>query len=501
MVKRPWLSKKKGKSIAFAVANDEGGETLSLQTVPKDYEYPSSWKGRNGTTQCPKCAHKNPKADIRKCRDEVVAMIRPAEGRGKQFIPASDDAVPNHDLIRHIEAEALEYLEVSLPKSQLPVWSGIVNPALYGIQTHAEFMNTRQRAVLVLLIKCLCDEYERLIESESKDEAKYVISLLSSLIDQMVDWNCRLSMWIPQNEQVGRGFCGPGISMLWDYAEIDPLSLGPSNLWGKLQRIIKGSFSIEKFSNKAFVSHDYAQSLPFDNDYFDGIVTDPPYYDNIYYSVLADFFFAWKRLLLQRIDPELFKSESTDFSRDLVASTKRNGTAAKAHEVYCKQLQSAIREAARVLKPDGVLSFIYSHSSLNGWEALIRAYRPSNLIITSVQPLSIERKHRPRAMTSKAVNSCITFVARKSSEAKQGTALENIVHKIETICDGEYLPNLIEWGWGDNDAALAVFAHGVALLANIKQVEHKSDLEVLTTIEQIISKKVPSFKIVRRKSL
>jgi len=501
MIKRPWLSKKKGKSIAFTVSDDEAGQILSIKTVPKDYEYPSVWINRNGITQCPKCGHKEHNADIRKCGDEVVGMIRLAEGRGKLFIPTLDDAVPSSDLIKHIELEALKYLETVLPKSELPVWSGIVNPALYGIQTHADFMNTRQRAVLVLLIKCLDDEYKRLIESESKSTARYAISLLSSLIDQMVDWNCRLSMWIPQNEQIGRGFCGPGISMLWDYAEIDPLSLGPSNLWSKLKRIIKGSAFIKRFTNKAFVSHGYAQSLPFDDNYFDGIVTDPPYYDNIYYSALADFFFAWKRLLLQKINPELFKSEATDASKELVASTKRNGTPVKAHEVYCQQLQRAIKEAARVLKPDGVFSFLYSHSSLNGWEALIRAYRPSNFIITSVQPLSIERKARPRAMKSKAVNTCIVFVARKTSEAKQSEYWENIALKIKNICDSEYLPSLIEWGWDDHDAALAVFAHGIGLVANVRQVDRKSDIETMTIIEQIIREKVPSFKIIKRKSL
>jgi len=502
MIKRPWLSKKKGKSIAFTVSDDEAGQMLSIETVPEDYKYPSVWINRNRITRCPKCGNKEHNADIRKCIDQVTGMIRSAaKGKGKLFIPTLEDAVPSDDLIKQIESEALEYLETVLPKSELPVWSGIINPALYGIQTHADFMNTRQRAVLVLLIKCLYDEYQRLIESESKSTARYTISLLASLIDQMVDWNSRLSMWIPQNEQVGRGFCGPGVSMLWDYAEIDPLSSGPSNLQGKLKRIIKGSASIKRFTNKSFVSHGYAQALPFDDNYFDGIVTDPPYYDNIYYGALADFFFAWKRLLLQKIDPELFKSETTDVSKELVASTKRNGTPVKAHEVYCHQLKLAIKEAARVLKPDGVFCFIYSHSSLNGWEALIRAYRPSTFIITGVQPLSIERKDRPRAITSKAVNTCIAFVIRKTSEAKQSEPWQNITHKIENICDSEYLPNLIEWGWCDHDAALSVFAHGIGLLANVRQVDGKSDIETLDIIEQIIREKVASFKIIKRNSL
>jgi len=501
LMKRPWLSKKKEKNLAFVIIGGEDSQTISIQKVPEDYKSESAWVGRNGTIQCPKCRSTPKHADIRESQDEIVAIIRSAEGRGKEFVPVVKGAQPGPDVINKIESDALQYLSLSLPESELPVWSGIVNPVLYGIRTHADFMNRRQRAVLVLLIKALHDEFERLKETESKEAAIYVISLLSSMIDQMVDWNCRLSMWIPQNEQVGRGFCGPGVSMLWDYAEIDPLSSGPSNLHNKLERIIKGSASIKHFSQKAEVRHAYAQELPFNDNFFDAIVTDPPYYDNIYYSVLADFFFAWKRLLLKKIEPDLFTPKATDFSRELVSSTKRNGNATKAHHIYCEQLKQAIAEAARVIKPEGIFSFIYTHSSLNGWEALIRAYRPSKLIITSVQPLSIERKQRPRAMTSQAVNTCLTFVARKYDGKKAERSLDEIVSCIEKVCTTKYIADLVDWGWSEYDAALAVFAHGVGILANTSQIVDSNDIDAMVAIEQVVKAQAPSFKVVKRKSL
>ncbi len=79
-----------------------------------------------------------------------------------------------------------------------------------------------------------------------------------------------------------------------------------------------------------------------------------------------------------------------------------------------ENIGKAINEAARVLKPDGVFSFIYSHSSFNGWEALIRAYRPTNLFITSVQPLSIKRRQRPR-------NHCQVYCFRFGLSAGSGS--------------------------------------------------------------------------------
>ena len=135
-----------------------------------------------------------------------------------------------------------------------------------------------------------------------------------------IDWNSRLSMWISQNEQVGRGFCGPGVAMLWDYAETDPTGDGPANLWKKLDRILKGSAAIATMDAPCSVQHAFAQALPFPDGHFDAIVTDPPYYDNVFYSALADFFYAWKKPLLAAIEPTLFGNEATDSTHELVAS-------------------------------------------------------------------------------------------------------------------------------------------------------------------------------------
>jgi putative DNA methylase len=497
--KRRWLAKKKGKNIAFVFSEKEQEQGISIEYVSPEYEASSSWVGKNGHIRCPKCNHLIKNVSVKECKDELVALVRTNDGGGKgYYLP---DESPNVQMIQELEIKLLKELNISLPTSELPVWSGIVNPALYGIRTHAEFFNPRQRLVLLFLIKALRDEYFEIKKEESKETANYVISLLSGLIDQMVDWNSRLSMWIPQNEQVGRGFCGPGISMLWDYAECDPVSKGPGNLWAKLDRIVDGSITLAKFPAKAHINRGYAQELPFENSFFDAIVTDPPYYDNIFYSVLADFFYVWKRPLLGLINPTLFRNPVTDAKRELVASSYRNG-ATNAHEEYCKQLSKAILEASRVLKSDGVLSFIYSHSSINGWEALVRAFRASDFVITSVQPLSIERKQRPRAMSSEAVNTCICFIGRKDNKKKGHIDIDKLNERISKICSSDFVSGLRIAGWHEEDIAIGVFAHGVALLANASKVSNGiDDVEMLVSMGKVISNEFPTFRLLRRKSL
>lgn len=149
ILKRPWLSKKKGKRLAFVISNKKNGQLLTYKTVENDYKYPSVWSGKNGIVKCPKCQSVIDNVDTNRCNDEMVAMIRHAHGSGKEFIPVGQSAIPSQDLISEIEQRTLSELNAELPTSTLPVWSGIVNPALYGVRTHSDFLNPRQRTVLL----------------------------------------------------------------------------------------------------------------------------------------------------------------------------------------------------------------------------------------------------------------------------------------------------------------------------------------------------------------
>jgi putative DNA methylase len=503
--KRPWLSKKKNRRVGFSPLIDEtnGIETLQVRDLSETEEpFSPHWERHTGIYHCPNCNQVIKDINVLECEDVMTALIKSRVGAGKEFANADQKkAIPDKAKIAKEERNLLGKLNIKLPESELPVWSGIVNPALYGIRTHADFLNRRQRLVLLYLIDELTTRYS-LLEKEDRDMAKFVIGALSSLIDQVVDWNCRLSMWISQNEQVGRGFCGPGIAMLFDYAETDQVLDGPANLWDKLKRICKGVKSFENCKGNITIKHAHAQQLPFDNNFFDAIVTDPPYYDNIYYSILADFFYVWKKPLLQKIEPELFASRITDYNYELVASSRRVEEGQSAHEEYCKQLGLAFSEAARVLKDDGVFSFVYSHSSVNGWEAVIRAYRQSEFFVSSVQPLSIERKGRPRAVLSQAVNTCVTIVARKSQDKKEPISLDEILNKTQSYID-EFGTQLIDAsGWSQPDTGLAVIACVVGLLANSSEITNAiSDIDALIAASKIVKTAFPEFSIKIRDSL
>jgi putative DNA methylase len=470
-MKRPWLSRKASRHTALSVSDGGRRQSVTIKDRADGDETLSNpvWPGRNGTACCPKCSKEYKHPSIRESSDALVAI---GELRG-----------------------------LRLPGSRLPRWSGIVNAALYGMETHSDFLNRRQRLVLLELIGAMTEERARLQEKHSAEIARYVIATLSALIDQLVDWNCRLSMWISQNEQVGRAFCGPGVPMLWDYVETDPLLSGPANLWDKLDRIVAGVWVTPHFAKPPTVDQGRAQSLPFAAETFDAVITDPPYYDNIYYNVLADFFYAWKRPVLESLCPELFGAKQCGEEAELVASQFRHGDHDTAHAWYCTQLTQCLKEVTRVLKPDGILSFVFAHSSLWGWEAIVQGFRRSGLVLTSAEPLSVERRQRPRAMTSEAVNTCIILVGRKLREL--GAALdiaaveEGVRESARTIA-----PRLQECGWQYGDIGMAIFAQGVVALANATRVTGvASDEEALQRIGDLVRSLAPDFKLQARQSL
>lgn len=279
--------------------------------------------------------------------------------------------------------------------------------------------------------------------------------------------------------------------MLWDYAETDQLLDGPANLHDKLLRILRAVEEIPEFKNLPTVSRSKAQELPFDSEYFDAVVTDPPYYDNMFYNTLADFFYVWKRKALRDRFPDFFDLEKSEEDDELVASTKRRGSAELAHTWYCQELTKALREARRVMKPGGVLSFVYGHSSISGWSAVAQAFRDADLAIVNVQPLSIERRARPRAMTSEAVNTCIVLVAMKTE------ACTKVLHDQEDI--GAPLQSL---GWTSEDAGMATFAHEIGRLINAKGIWNQDKMKHhLIGVAKGIGANYPGFQIRDRKPL
>jgi adenine-specific DNA methylase len=173
----------------------------------------------------------------------------------------------------------------------------------------------------------------------------------------------------------------------------------------------------EKHIPKIFQSS--ATELPYPDNYFDAVFTDPPYYDNVPYSYLSDFFYVWLKRAIGDLYPDLFSTPLTPKSKEIVAYTN-DKTWEEAKTYFEENLKKSFQGIYRVLKPNGIATIVYTHKSTSGWEALINSLLESGLVVTASWPIDTEMKVRLRARESAALASSIYFVARKMEREETG---------------------------------------------------------------------------------
>jgi adenine-specific DNA methylase len=177
-----------------------------------------------------------------------------------------------------------------------------------------------------------------------------------------------------------------------------------------------------------------ATELPYPDNYFDAVFTDPPYYDNVPYSYLSDFFYVWLKRAIGDLYPELFSTPLTPKKKEIVAYTHEKSWN-EAKKFFEENLKKAFKEIHRVLKPNGIAIIVYTHKSTSGWEALINSLLESGLVVTASWPIDTEMKARLRAKESAALASSIYFVARKIKRKETGwynevkEEIEKYIHK------------------------------------------------------------------------
>ena len=162
-----------------------------------------------------------------------------------------------------------------------------------------------------------------------------------------------------------------------------------------------------------------ATELPFPDNHFDAVFTDPPYYDNVPYSYLSDFFYVWLKRAIGDLYPELFSTPLTPKSKEIVAYTN-NKSWEEAKEYFENMLSQSFKEIHRILKPNGIAVIVYAHKTTSGWETLINSLLDSGLVITASWPINTEMKARLRAKESAALASSIYIVARKMQRQPTG---------------------------------------------------------------------------------
>ena len=186
--------------------------------------------------------------------------------------------------------------------------------------------------------------------------------------------------------------------MVWDFAEANPFGGARRETQRDVRRERRRDHraSSRRAGQRVEVQRTSATQLPDHDDHFDAVITDPPYYDNISYADLSDFFYVWlKRSVGLPFRGALrWRADAEEARGDRRATYRHGGDKSAARAFYEREMAAAFAEAHRVLKPGAPLVCVYAHKTTLGWAALVEALRQARFTITEAWPLDTEMPER-----------------------------------------------------------------------------------------------------------
>ncbi len=345
----------------------------------------------------------------------------------------------------------------------------------YELNKWGDLFNPRQQLVLITFIEKVRQVYALMVtEGATPEFAAAVSTYLAFGVDRLATYLSSLVRWRPDVLSFERVFDRPALEMVRDYGEVNPFcdARGSWDMEGILD-VIDHLCKIPHLERQnVTVRQGTATSLPYPDGYFDAILTDPPYYDNIPYSYLSDFFYVWLKRAVGDLFPDLFSTPLTPKAGEIVAYTRPEGGFEAGKRFFEENLKLSFQEMQRVLKMGGIAVVVYAHKSTEGWETVINALLDSGLVVTSAWPLNTEMTTRVNAKETASLASSIYIVARKV--ARQPTGFYNEVHEELRSHLHSRLHRLWEEGIGGADFFIAAIGSAIEIFG---KYEHVLDYE------------------------
>jgi putative DNA methylase len=213
-------------------------------------------------------------------------------------------------------------------------------------------------------------------------------------------------------------FTKQAIPMAWDFAEANPFSNSGGRFDGNLSFVVKSMASTHTKS-QGFVSQADAQTQLISKSKI--ISTDPPYYDNIGYADLSDFFYVWLRRSLKPQFPGVLSTLAVPKSEELVATPYRHGGRLQAEAFFLEGMTQAMRRLATLANPVAPVTIYYAFkqsetaegsTSSTGWETFLDAVGRAGFAVVGTWPMRTERDARSIGIGTNALASSIILVCR-----------------------------------------------------------------------------------------
>jgi len=511
LAKQTWLCKKKGRYVALKIVAPKGKKQVRFEVVEARAEgalgFDPAAGSSGGNATCPFCGtvaddqYVQKAGCARKTGQQLMAVagIRP-NVKGKVYLAGEkiDHLAPDIDETEVRTKELLKrsqmapLTEALNPVRPSPNARGLSAVTRHGFATFGDLFTPRQMLCLLQFASVIRDaEGQMRTDGYDSEQGKAVTTFLAAILDRLADFNSSLCMF---NYTGGRGvvhtFGRHALPMVWDFAETNPFNPEGASWISGIEDLPAGLRDAD-MDKPADVRRGSATSLPWPDESLDAVITDPPYYDNVPYADVSDFFYVWLKRVVGHLYADHFASQLTPKKTEATAlSSRHGGDMPKANAEYERIMAASFLEANRVLKPGGHLSVVYAHKTTLGWATLVDALRKAGFLVSEAWPLDTEKTGRLLAQDTSALASSIFLVARKRDSADVGNYEAQVRPELEQIVR-ERVATLWELGISGADLVIASVGAGLRAFTRFARVDYANGEEVpaarfLTEVETVV---------------
>jgi putative DNA methylase len=417
LVRSFWLGKKKGKE-RFVVPIPDGKRVRFEIHGPEGTPHEGTVAGRTGAV-CLLCDTPVPMSYIRAegmaGRMSAQLMAIAAEGpRQRYYLTPTDE----HEKVAAVSRP------VEVPDGELPDNARWFSPPLYGIRTYADLFTNRQLTALTTLTDLVLEARARVAADGSDDDyGRTIATYLALAVSRLSDYSSTITTWAsnPQMEILRNTFARQALPMTFDFAESN--IFGPSS--GTLDILVNAIYRSIKLLPVTAPAGVAEQRSATDLDISHGylVATDPPYYDNIGYADLSDYFYVWLRLSLGTVYPALTATMLTPKSAELIADPTRQGSKEKASRFFEEGFTQVFSKACEGALDQYPITVFYAFKQAEtdgnggrastGWETLLEGMLRSGWSVTATWPVRTERAGRSIGIGTNALASSIALACRR----------------------------------------------------------------------------------------
>ncbi len=446
------LSTKASKKVWVEPVIDHSTQTVRFSVSRGVGKVPDGTVSRTGA-RCIVCnfpvsfAHVRAEGQARRMGSQLMAVV--SEGhRGRVYLPATAEN----------EAVASSAQPREVPETQLPEKALSFRVQVYGMTQHRDLFTPRQLVALTTFSDLVSEARERVRRDAAAlglvDDgvgfdaggtgatayAEAVALYLGFAVDKCVDYWSTIATWASTGEFIRGTFARQALPMTWDFAECNPFSASTANWTGNVEWVSRVLKDVPATGMGAAKQADVTSVV--DRPLHPLISTDPPYYDNIGYADLSDFFYVWLRRSVGSTFPRLFGTLLVPKAEELVATPYRfEGSRNRAQQFFEQGLGRAFARMRETHAPNYPLSVFYAFkqaesdgdfadgsgvvAASTGWETMLEGLLQAGFEIRGTWPVRTERGARSVGIGTNALASSIVLVCRpRPADARFATRSE-----------------------------------------------------------------------------